>query len=247
MYVTAIAARIVGRPARHDRDSMISHERKARVETRLLAAMAALGLLSVAASMWSLGGARLGEPAVGVEREVSEPGEAALALVGEARSVAPTRSPTFDLHADDEAAAIAEPTRALDGDVASWTEKDHYDRFVELAAREPATLEAQAAELLRGDSADCAKVALLRALYASGSARAAEFFALAVTELPDRSDARGESVPRTAVHWLVKRAPREEAARAILAVVASCAPGKVPDLDRDAANKIPSIPEESVQ
>jgi hypothetical protein len=113
--------------------------------------------------------------------------------------------PALDAEAD---AAARQPGEA--------SESAFYERFRSAAARGTGELEASAEEILRGAGPDAEKVALLRALGDCGSERAADFYLLALRELPDVSDPQGESVASTALLLLDRRAARDAQAREIL-------------------------------
>jgi hypothetical protein len=104
--------------------------------------------------------------------------------------------------------------RASQGEHAG--EAELYAAFMARASSEPGELERAARETLNGSSPRYAKVAALRAVWDSGSAEAAAIFADAIVAQPDRSDARSASVPRFALGWLARHAPRSEPARRVL-------------------------------
>jgi hypothetical protein len=112
------------------------------------------------------------------------------------------------------------------------TEKELRERFL---ARPLDDLEAEADAILRGAGPDPEKVALLRVLSERGSARSAELHLLALRELPDVSDPRGESVPSTVLLLLDRRSPRDALAREVLRRAAFEEPYPPPDLRNRAA------------
>jgi hypothetical protein len=59
--------------------------------------------------------------------------------------------------------------------------------------------------VLSGAVEDCRKVAVLRALYDTDQSRSLDFFARAISSLPDTSRPEGVSVPAFAVDFLGKR------------------------------------------
>ena len=121
-------------------------------------------------------------------------------------------APTSDL---DDPALEAE-AGAAEREPDETSESAFYERFRGAAARRPGELEDSAEELLRGAGPDAEKVALLRALGDCGSERSADFYLLALRELPDVSDPQGESVASTALLLLDRRAAGDAQAREIL-------------------------------
>ena len=108
---------------------------------------------------------------------------------------------------DDLSQSIAEPR--------AGTEAAHYERYLALGRSDADGLSAAAERLFAGPAPLNARVAMLRALWDSGSADAATWFLVAL-------DVRGERVgpeaalPDFAVRFLSERAPRESAARQAL-------------------------------
>lgn len=124
------------------------------------------------------------------------------------------------------APALARPPRAQELGAAGLvsvrpgTEGAHYLAFVDAGRADPAHLERLAPSVLEGAGPRYEKVALLRALYDTGSPATASSFVQAVRGLSESSDASGSSVPGFAVRFLGERAARDAKARAILEHVA---------------------------
>lgn len=141
------------------------------------------------------------------------------------------------------AAGEASWSPALDGDSAALhppreprTEREYLDGFLALARTEPGALEARAREILDGQGASLAKVALLRAQLESGSPEAVRWLAYAVRTQPDESSAEARSVASYALDALAQQAAQGESARASLAALTFEEPGLSPGLRRRAAS-----------
>jgi hypothetical protein len=116
--------------------------------------------------------------------------------------------------ADDD--APDEPARRR----AQPTERDHYLELLALARTGAGNLERMALPILDGPEPNCRKVALLRAIYDSGSPATAQLFGRAIRSLSLASSPAGESVPSFAVRFLAARAANDATARAVLEQVA---------------------------
>jgi hypothetical protein len=178
--------------------------------------LAALAVVSVAASVWSMRAPGSGAPVEpSAAATLAEPRGAA-----SERAAAPAPS-TAPATAGDDAPPLAPAARPADRQ--RWKERDFYDELLV----EP-DLRRRAVEVLAGDGPQAEKLALLRVAFERDPGLAPELFERAVTSLPDAGDAHGESVPRAAVEWLAERAPREPRARAILERLAWDAEGEAP-------------------
>ncbi|HTF89545.1 MAG TPA: hypothetical protein VK843_14120 [Planctomycetota bacterium] len=100
------------------------------------------------------------------------------------------------------------------------SEAEYRARFLVAAADDLGGLEHAAEIVLASKGPDCEKVAALRVVCESKSARACSLLQSSVENLPDRSDSRGESVPRFALRCLAERATLDATARETLMVLA---------------------------
>jgi hypothetical protein len=124
---------------------------------------------------------------------------------------------------------------AADRERGETKEKEFLAAFQRLGREEPEALDDLAADLLPGDGPDSEKVALLRALRDVETERAAEHWLLVLRELPDESDAQGESVPSTALLLLDRKAPRDAWSRDLLRRAVFETPRPASELRRRAA------------
>ena len=99
-------------------------------------------------------------------------------------------------------------------------EREFLAAFRALEHARPGALEACAEDVLAGEGSTAEKVALLRALQASGSSEAVRWLEHAVRAPPDGSGPPAESLPDFALDTLARLAARGEAARAALARLA---------------------------
>jgi len=99
-------------------------------------------------------------------------------------------------------------------------ESDLYAAFMASASSGTGELERGARQTLSGAGPRYAKVAALRALWDARSPEAAAMFADAIAREPDVSDVHSESLPRFALGWLARCAPRSDTARRVLEDVA---------------------------
>ncbi|MEO6711287.1 MAG: hypothetical protein ABI054_08685 [Planctomycetota bacterium] len=100
------------------------------------------------------------------------------------------------------------------------SQAEYRARILAAAADDPGGLEHAAELVLASNGPDCEKVAALRVVCESKSARACGLLQSSVENLPDRSDAQGESVPRFALRCLAERAATDATARETLMVLA---------------------------
>jgi hypothetical protein len=112
----------------------------------------------------------------------------------------------------------ARARRARTGEHAG--ESDLYAAFMASASSGTGELERGARQTLSGAGPRYAKVAALRALWDARSPEAAAMFADAIAREPDVSDVHSESLPRFALGWLARCAPRSDTARRVLEDVA---------------------------
>lgn len=99
-----------------------------------------------------------------------------------------------------------------------WKESDFYAEFRALESE--AEFDAAVESALDGTRAAAESFAALRASYDVRGEASAEHFVLAAAELGKPSAPGHATLPRTSVHWLAQRAPRESAARAVLEILA---------------------------
>ena len=100
------------------------------------------------------------------------------------------------------------------------TEREFYQAFKGRETSQPGWLAAQARSVLDKKGPDCEKVAMLRALYDTGSPEATELLLLAVRTLPDRSTPQGESIPSFVVSLMSDHALGDARARDVLHQIA---------------------------
>jgi len=141
----------------------------------------------------------------------------------------PPLGPTSDVGAEPL------PAAAADVEPEELGERRLYERFVAAEAEQPGTLAARAEDVLLGAGPDPQKVALLRAVRDLDVEGARELWLLALQELPDVSDARGESVPSTVLLLLDRNAARDARARDTLREAAFDVPELAPELRGRAA------------
>lgn len=144
-----------------------------------------------------------------------------------------------------QAAELARARAPLQDSEARMGEREHYDRFLALGARDRAALEGEAGRVLNGAGPDCEKVALLRALRASASPQWDAWLEHAVVSLPDDSGAAADSVSAYALEQLIGVADGDLRARAALERIAF-GPRRAPQrLRRVAASSLAASASES--
>jgi hypothetical protein len=212
---------------------------------------AGLGLLSLCLWFWCSSPAESAQPAALAPVVAGLEGRATAELPPTGRSPAgsspsfeggfaedprdrePALVPAQDAEGAEAAESFATPSPAAHG--AARTEKELYEAFLQRAQGQPGSIESVAAGVLADDGSEPEQVALLRALYDTGSEATEQHFLHAVRTLPGVSRPEGESVPSFAVLFLGRRAPRDARARGLLERVAFEAPHPSPELRRRAA------------
>jgi hypothetical protein len=138
------------------------------------------------------------------------------------------------------AAAEAAPATKDESDAGLrvGTERAFYDEFTALGGKDASELRRKAEAVILGQSEDCMKVAMLRALWDTDPTQATPYFLRAITSVPDIPRVTGISVPAFAAQFLAQRASEPQVRTALERLVWSGSGTQPSAMQRQAAEAL---------